>query len=79
MICTLQHFVEQVKGQKVLLRTDNIRRQGVTRSRMLFQQTVVLYNFLKQYNIELTAKHIPGRLNILAEYLSRDGKVLATE
>jgi len=85
VVRTLQHFVEQVEGRKVLLSTDNsttvayIRRQGGVRSRELYQQTVVLYDFIDQHNIELTAKHIPGRLNILADRLSRDGEVLATE
>lgn len=85
VLLTLQHFQHAIKGQKILLSTDNsttvayINRQGGLRSKALYTQTVELFTFLTQNQITLTAKHIPGRLNVLADQLSREGEILSTE
>jgi len=81
----LKHFVEVVKGLSVLLATDNstvvayVNRQGGTRSSNLFRITQQLYTWLGEHRIALRARHIPGRLNVLADELSREKQVLPTE
>ena len=81
----LWHFREILNGHTVMLATDNttvvsyVKRQGGTKSRSLLRQTEELYGFLEDYNIVLKCRHIPGRLNVLADGLSRRGQVLATE
>ena len=81
----LEFFLSQVTGKTVLVATDNltvvyyIRRQGGTRSREMMTMTQELFQFLEQHAIQLRARHIAGKLNVLADSLSREGKVIPTE
>ena len=45
----------------------------------LMEVTQDLFNWLEEHQIILRCKHIPGHLHILADSLSRDGQILATE
>jgi ribonuclease HI len=69
----------------ILISTDNstvkayINRQGGTRSWQLMEETVKLYHLVIQNNWYIRAKHIPGRLNVIADHLSRAGQILPTE
>ena len=69
----------------ILVSTDNtsvvayVNRQGGTRSRSLWKETVMLFQLLQRENVTLRAVHIPGRLNVIADMLSREGQVLPTE
>jgi len=69
----------------VLVSTDNttvvayINRQGGTRSHGLWEETVLLFQVIWDLQIELRARHIPGRLNVIADQLSRAGQILPTE
>ena len=72
-------------GAVILVSTDSktvvayINRQGGTRSRSLWLETRPLIQLAIAQGWLLRAKHIPGRLNVIADQLSRDGQVLPTE
>ena len=69
----------------ILVSTDNtsvvayVNRQGGTRSWSLWKETIALFKILQEKNVTLRAVHIPGRLNVIADMLSREGQVLPTE
>ena len=71
--------------QFVLVSTDNtsvvsyINRQGGTRSLSLWRETIRLFQFLQRLSVTIRAVHIPGRLNVIADMLSREGQILPTE
>ncbi|XP_041961423.1 uncharacterized protein LOC121719692 [Alosa sapidissima] len=74
----LQRFLPMLRGQHVLIRTDNtsalayINRQGGIRSRPLFQVVTRLLLWTERNGIlSLRAVHIPGRINVGADLLSR--------
>jgi hypothetical protein len=81
---TVNHFLSQIKNQAVLIRSDNttvvqyINKQGGTKSPQLCYLTWDLWNLVIQNNIHLQAAHIAGKMNILADQLSRT-KILTTE
>ena len=56
-----------------------IRNQGGTHSRQLHCQTALLLSWADNHSVHLLPKHIPGRLNVLADQLSRRHQVLNTE
>ena len=73
----LTHFVNSLRGQKVLIRSDNtttcayINHYGGTRSWDLCLQAVDLWDWCLVNQIELKAAHVPGVENVLADFLSR--------
>ena len=73
----LVHFLPVLKNQKVLVRSDNVtvvqylNKQGGTRSPNLCFRVWNLFLFAIQNQIELRAAHIAGKLNVLADHLSR--------
>ena len=81
----LVQFASTVLEKTVQLATDNttvvsyIRRQGGTHSLLLFQETWKLLLWCQNQSVQLLAKHVPGRLNVLADSLSRQNKVLPAE
>ena len=56
-----------------------INKQGGTRSQSLWKETIPLLDLAIQLNWTLKARHIPGRLNVIADQLSRDGQTIPTE
>ncbi len=81
----LSVFQSALRGHCVLVSTDNttvvayIRRQGGTHSLSLFQEVRLLLLQCQSLNITLQAKHLPGRLNVLADSLSMSHQVLPAE
>ena len=77
-----QVFADQLCNQVVLLLTDNatcvcyLRKQGGTKSLLLSDLTLEIYQFLDQKMINLVVRHIPSRRNVLADSLSRPGPLL---
>jgi hypothetical protein len=69
----VQHFQHSINGKIIPLSTD-INRQGGLRSKSLFTHT---FTFLED-KFEVRAKHLPGRLNVLANQPSRDGEIINT-
>lgn len=80
----LKHFLPQLKQENVQIRCDNttvvqfINRQGGTKSHQLCSLTWDLWQTAIRNNIHLSAVHIAGHKNILADHLSRF-KVKETE
>ena len=74
---SLTRAVHKVKNSTVLVSTDNttvvayIRHQGGTHSTDLSEEVWNILNLCLAHNIQLLAKHIPGRFNTLADRMSR--------
>ena len=81
----LQVFKARLKQSHVVAMTDNttvvaqIKNQGGTVSRQLTRQTTELLTWAQDQQITLTARHIPGHLNVIADSLSRDKQLLPGE
>jgi hypothetical protein len=66
-----------VRKQSVLLLTDNtvcvcyLRKQGGLRSPVLCDLTWEIYLFLHSLEVDLQVRHIPSKLNVMADALSR--------
>ena len=82
---SLTRAVHKVKNSTVLVSTDNttvvayIRHQGGTHSTDLSEEVWNILNLCLAHNIQLLAKHIPGRFNTLADWMSRMDKPIPTE
>ena len=69
----------------VLVSSDNttvvayINKLGGTKSWILWQETQMLFQIVTEQNIQLSARYIPGKLNVIADGLSRRGQILPTE
>jgi len=85
VLLALQAFEPMVTGRHVLAMTDNttvvgqIKNQGGTHSRQLYRVTRELFLWADAHQVVLSAQHIPGRLNVLADLLSRRHQVIHTE
>ena len=79
VLLVLKHFILQVKGRHVLIRSDNmttvayINRQGGTRSLGLLRIAIDLWEWTNVNLLSLRAHHIAGRRNCAAEIMSRGG------
>ena len=77
--------LRQLSSLTVLVATDNstvvsyINKQGGTRSMSLCRQTKQLLLMCQQEGITLISRHIPGKLNVLADVLSRPTQMSGTE
>jgi hypothetical protein len=75
----LQAFLTHVKGKKVQVYSDNctavafIKNQGGTHSVQMFQLVREMLLWCEAQEIVLKCAYIPGKLNLLADRLSRDG------
>ncbi|MES9881468.1 MAG: reverse transcriptase domain-containing protein [Sedimenticola sp.] len=80
----MHSLLHLTRGKCVMIATDNstvvsyIRKQGGTHSLSLFQETWDLLQFCHQNSITTRVRHIPGRLNVIADSLSR-GTPIPTE
>ena len=78
----IEQFLDQLQGSVVMVVSDNattvtyMKKQGGTRSRVLLRLTQELYNWLEEWQITIRSRHIPGRLNVLADALSREGQII---
>ena len=81
----LLHFKDTIQGQEVLLMTDNtstvayINKQGGTKSILLTRVALDIMSWTECNQVNLKARHLPGKKNILADLLSREGQVINTE
>ena len=82
---TLKHFQSQIQNHSVMVATDNtsvvcyLNKLGGTKSASLMELTVKLLLWCQDNHIILRARHIPGRLNVLSDQLSRMGQIVSTE
>ena len=73
----VQAWATPLANQPLMILSDNrsvcsyINRQGGTRSRSLCLKTIELLQFCHPLGITLQARHLPGRLNVIADGLSR--------
>ena len=81
----LQSIVHFLRGMAVLLCTDNttvacyVNKEGGARSTPLCVWTEEMLLWCQRQRISLSARHIPGKLNIVADALSRSQSILHTE
>ena len=80
----LQEWCAALTDKSVLILSDNstvvayLSKQGGTKSQSLCRLATDIWQFAQLHAIDLQARHIPGRLNVLADVLSRQ-RVFATE
>ena len=85
VLLALQKFLPLVENKRVLISSDNtsvvsyINKQGGTRSWDLCALLWRLASFSSKHGIQLTSRHIPGRLNAIADKLSRRNQIVKTE
>ena len=85
VLLALKRFQFLVKGQVVLIATDNttvvayINKDGGMRSGSLCALLWRLLSWCNLRRIVLRARYIPGRLNVIADKLSRQGQIIQTE
>ena len=81
----LKAFHHVLRDKHVLLNTDNttvacyLNKQGGAHSPSLSMRAEQILIWCQEQQISLTAKYIPGKLNILADALSRSHMTLPTE
>ncbi|XP_064109710.1 uncharacterized protein LOC135217671 [Macrobrachium nipponense] len=81
----LQSFTPLVEGKKVAVFSDNttalsyIRKQGGTHSFSLYRMTEHLLLWANSHKVTLFPRYVQGKLNVLADELSRAHPVLPTE
>ena len=82
---TLQHFLPSLTSSRVEIRSDNmtvvanINKQGGLKSPTMYRLTRRVLLWCKDKKITLEARHIPGKLNVVADRLSRPDRPLSTE
>ena len=85
VVRALPEFAAQMRLSHVLLCTDNttvacyLNKQGGARSRVLSEMAESLLLWCHEQEISLTARHVPGKINIVADQLSRPHQILHTE
>ena len=85
VLLALQHFEQLVQGHHVIVMSDNmtavghIKNQGGTHSRQLFALTAEIFQWADSHHVVLSARHIPGHLNVIADRLSRVHQILPGE
>ncbi|XP_070173457.1 uncharacterized protein [Littorina saxatilis] len=81
----LLEFVASLRGKQVLIHMDNttvaayLNKQGGTRSLVLSNRACEILTWAFHQGIVISAKYLPGCLNILADSLSRSSQVLHSE
>ena len=84
VLLSLQHFLPRLRGRHIVM-SDNttvigqIRNQGGTHSLDLFNLISEIFLLADQNQMVLSARHIPGHLNVIADRLSRSHQVLPGE
>ena len=85
VILALQNFQDLVQGHHVIVMSDNttvvgnVKNQGGTHSRDLLSLTQDLFQWADLHDVILTARHIPGHLNVIADRLSRAHQIIPAE
>ena len=85
VLLALKEFQNLVSGKIVLIATDNttvvayINKQGGMRSGSLCALLWRILSWCDRNEVQIKARHIPGRLNVVADKLSRLRQVIQTE
>ena len=78
-------LTQKLQNRSVRFLIDNstvvahLNRQGGTRSKLLLEETSLVFQMCQTHNISITAHHIAGSLNVVADLGSRKGQVVTTE
>ena len=81
----LQHFQSHIYNSCVMVASNNssvvayLKKQGGTHSPSLCMLVWELLYWCHHRNIHIQFRHIPGKLNVLADSLSRPDRILPTE
>ena len=82
---SLLHFQNILKNKKVMICSDNttaiayLNKQGGTKNWVLVQLSLKIMTWALQHQVSLKARHIPGKLNVMADKLSRPNQIMGTE
>ena len=74
-----------LKGHVIVIATDNttvlgyLKNQGGTKCPGILPWTYQVFHLCQSLNISFTARHVPGRKNVLADQLSRKDQAIQTE
>ena len=85
VLLALKEFQDICTGQIVLVASDNttvvsyINKEGGMRSGPLCALLWRILTWCTRHQVTLKARHIPGRLNVIADKLSRLGQTIQTE
>ena len=85
VLLALQFFQQNCINNQVLIASDNtsvvayINKQGRTKSVELCALMWRILTCCNSRNITLRARHVPGRLNVIADGLSRKNQIQSTE
>ena len=85
VLLALRHFLPRLHALHVIVMSDNttvigqIRNQGGTQSRDLLALIQDIFHLAEQNQMTLSARHIPGHLNVIADRLSRANQILPGE
>ncbi|XP_066958908.1 uncharacterized protein [Macrobrachium rosenbergii] len=81
----LQCFQDRLMGHLVALMSDNttmvayVNKQGGLVSRALHELMLQVHQWAVAHSVELLARYIPGKRNVLADTLSRQDQVVGSE
>lgn len=81
----LQHFHIHLPNKCIMVASDNssvvsyLKKQGGTHSPSLCSIVWNLLYWCKARNISIRVRHIPGKLNVIADKLSRPNRIPSTE
>ncbi len=81
----LKQFVNVIECRCVLLATDNttvaayVNKEGGSRSEKLCLLSMKILTWCARHSVTLKARYLPGKLNILADSLSRRDTIVHTE
>ena len=81
----IRSFLHLLQGRSVSLFTDNTsalsypRKEGGTRSSTLNSVAQEIFRLCESNDVRLLPQFVPGRLNVLADSLSRGGQTLGSE
>ena len=85
VLLALSHFKLCLESLSIVLATNNttvvayLKNQGATHCYSLYQLAKEVLILCSQFQIRLVVRHIPGRLNVLADSLSRSLAPVNTE
>ena len=85
VLFTLQKWAGYFAGRATQFLLDNrtavayISKQGGTLSTSMTQTTSDIYSLCDSYESSISAKYIPGSLNVVADMASRQGQILKTK
>ncbi|XP_021339803.1 uncharacterized protein LOC110441027 [Mizuhopecten yessoensis] len=85
VLSALRGLRPSLQGKAICLATDNstvvayLQRQGGTRSPALCAFSTQVLLLCQEISLDLTVRHLPGRLNVLADNLSRSRSPVFTE